>query len=78
MEQCFTGDTSIDIHSPEPQLQRLDLTSGVNLVTGSSELSAEDIIDLCRKCMPKSSGVWEAVVLVNVSSSIWHINAIGC
>ena len=43
--EYFTGDTSIDIHSPGPTIAKtLDLTSDVNLATRSSELSAEKII----------------------------------
>ena len=43
--EYFTGDTSIDIHSPGSTIAKtLDLTSDLNLVTGSSELSAEEVI----------------------------------
>ena len=45
--EYFTGDTSVDIHSPGPKIAKTSLyrARDVNLATGSSELSAEDIID---------------------------------
>ena len=45
----------------------------MNLATGPSELSAEEIIDAGRECTPVPNGVWEETVLINVSSSIWHL-----
>ena len=49
----------------------------MNLVTGASELPAEDIVHIIDTgdCIPIPNGVWEETVLVNVSStsSIWDL-----
>ena len=73
--EYFTGDTSTDIHSPGPTCKdySLDLTTDVNLSTGSSELSDGSIIDAGSAFQSLTIGVWEETVLVNVSSSIRHL-----
>ena len=44
----------------------------MNLAKESSEVSAEDIIDAGRECIPIPNGVWEETELVNVSSRMLH------
>ena len=68
--EYFTGDTSIDIHSLGLTIAKtsLDLTSDVNLATGSFSRAYS-----CRECIPIPNGVWKELVLINVSSSIWHL-----
>ena len=75
----FTGDTSVDIHSPGQRVRRL--VSRFHKWCESSDRVHRTFSRgyyRCRECIPNPNGVWEETVLVNVSSSIIMAHAIGC
>ena len=72
--EYFTSDTSNDIHSPGPAMWRLVPRSHRWCESSDRVLRTFSRgYYRCRECITILNIVWKETVLVNISSSLWHL-----